>query len=96
MHATDADVSVFAAHISAFALDALIDVEPSNYDEPAYLVGLKRGWLFDGPFDARPIEVNAPVRGVLSTGAETALESDFIASLFSGESGETADTDNDD
>lgn len=96
MHATDADVSVFAAHISAFALDALIDVEPSNYDEPAYLVGLKRAWLFDGPFDARPIEVNAPVRSVLSTGAETALESDFIASLFSGESGETADSDNDD
>lgn len=95
MQATDADVSVFAAHFSAFALDALSDVEPSNYDAHAYLVGLKRGWLFDGPFDARPIIVEAPVRGVLSTGAETGVESDFITSLFLGQSGETADTEND-
>lgn len=96
MHATDADVSVFAAHISAFALDALSDAEPSNYGEPAYLVGLKRGWLFDGPFDTRPIEVKAPVRSVVAVRAETTVESDFITSLISGEHGETADTANDD
>lgn len=96
MQATDADVSLFAAHISAFALDALSDVEPSNFDQPAYLVGLKRGWLFEGPFDARPIDVTAPVRGVLSLGAENAVELDFVASLFSGDSGETADTENND
>ena len=60
MQASDADVSVFAAHIAAFALDSLTGVEPSNYDAHAYLVGLKRGWLFNGPFDARPIVVDAP------------------------------------
>ena len=84
MQATDADVSVFAAHIGAFALDALSDVEPSNYDAHAYLVGLKRGWLFNGPFDARPIIVEAPVRRIFSTGAESAVEFEFITSLFSG------------
>ncbi|WP_218673233.1 ThiF family adenylyltransferase [Primorskyibacter flagellatus] len=84
MQATDADVSAFAAHITAFALDTLSDAEPSNYDAQAYLVGLKRGWLFNGPFDARPITVEAPVRGTLSTEAGSAGEADFITSLFSG------------
>lgn len=95
MQATDADVSVFAAHIGAFALDTLSDVEPSNYDAHAYLVGLKRGWLFNGPFDARPIFVEAPVRRIFSTGAESAVEFDFITSLFSGQHCETADTEHD-
>jgi hypothetical protein len=93
MQATDADVSAFAAHLSAFALDTLTDAEPSNYDAHAYLVGLKRGWLFNGPFDTRPIEVDAPVRDIESFEAEAAIEAGFIKSLFEGVSGETADTD---
>lgn len=96
MQATDADVSVFAAHIAAFALDALIDIEPSNYDAHAYLVGLKQGWLFNGPFDARPIVVDASIRSALSTGSETAVESEFIQSLFQGAGGEAADTEDND
>ena len=96
MQATDSDVSVFAAHIAAFALDALTDVEPSNYDAHAYLVGLKSGWLFSGPFDARPIVVDAPVRSALSTGSETVVESDFIQSLFQSARVETADTEDND
>lgn len=95
MHASDADVAVFAAHMAAFSLDALTGVEPSNYDAHAYLVGLKRGWLFDGPFDARPIVVDAPIRRALSKGVETAVESEFIQSLFQGVSGETQDTEGD-
>lgn len=95
MQATDADVSVFAAHIGAFALDAMSDAEPSIYDAHAYLVGLKRGWLFNGPFDARPIIAEAPVRRISSKEAENAVESEFITSLFSGQHGETTDTEND-
>lgn len=96
MQATDTDVSVFAAHIAAFALDALTDIEPSNYDAHAYLVGLKQGWLFNGPFDARPIVVDASIRSSLTTGSETAVESEFIQSLFQGASGEAADTEDND
>lgn len=95
MQATDADVSVFAAHISAFILDALSDIEPSVYEAQAYLVGLKRGWLFDGPFDARPLIVDAPVRAHSSAGANAAVEADFIKSLFPGANDETADTETD-
>ncbi|WP_282611013.1 ThiF family adenylyltransferase [Pelagibius sp. Alg239-R121] len=96
MQATDADVSVFASHFSAFTLDTLIDIEPSNYDAHAYLVGLKRGWLFNGPFDARPIIADAPIRSTISSGSETTIESDFIKSLFQGANDETANTESDD
>lgn len=93
MQATDADVSVFAAQIAALALDALTDVEPSNFDAHAYLVGLKSGWLFNGPFDARPIFVDAPVRIATLMSSETAVEAEFIKSLLQSANGETADTD---
>ena len=98
MQGTDADVSVFAAYISEFVLDTLADIEPSNFDAQAYLVGLKRGWLFSGPFDARPIEVDAPLRRVITGGAESAVELDFLTSLYSGEGegGATANTEIDD
>lgn len=90
--ASDSDVSVFAAYVAAFALDALAGIEPSNYDAHAYLLGLKRGWLFDGPFDARPLVVEAPVRSALSVPEETGIEVEFIQSLFQGVSDETSDT----
>ncbi len=93
LQATDADVSVVAAQISALALDALTDVEPSNFDEHAYLIGLKSGWLFSGPFDVRPIVVDAPVRNAALLSSETDIESEFIQSLFQSANSETSDTD---
>lgn len=92
MQASDADVSVFSAHIVAFTLDSLMDAEPSIYDEHAYLIGLKRGWMFSGPFDTRPIVVNAPIRLAFCSGQETGIESEFIQSLFQDLSSETEDT----
>ena len=92
MQGTDADVSVFAAHLAGLAFDALIDAEPSEYDAHAYLLGLKRAWLFDGVFDALPIIVDAPIRRTLSSGEVSAVEWEFIQSLFKGASVETEDT----
>lgn len=80
--ATDADVSVFAAHMAAYAMDALIGEEPSVYEVPAYLIGLKRAWLFDGPFDARPLAVDAPLRTPLSVPDPNEVDSDFLKTLF--------------
>ena len=80
--ATDADVSVFAAHIAAYAMDALVGGEPSVYEAPAYLIGLKRAWLFDGPFDTRPLVVDAPLRTHLSTPDPDEVDSDFLKTLF--------------
>jgi len=55
MIADDADVSVISAHLSRFAIDTLHPPEQSHYPESAYLIALRKEWLFDHPFDTRPI-----------------------------------------
>ena len=80
--ATDADVSVFAAHITAYALDALVDHDPSVYSAPAYFIGLKRGWLFEGPFDTRPLTVDAPVRERSTVPNVADLDIAFLSELL--------------
>ena len=80
--AADADTSVCAAHMAAYAVDALMDREPSVYEAPAYLIGLKRGWLFEGPFDTRPLMVDAPPRGVLSVQDDTPPDGEFLKGLI--------------
>ena len=82
MVATDADTSVFAAHLAAYAIDALVDHEPSTYPAPAYVVGLQNGWLFDGPFDTRPIDVDAPTRVPLRSQKVTDVDTDFLQDLI--------------
>ena len=58
---TDSAVSTIASHISALALDTLQTNQPSAYEAHAYLIGLQNKWIFEGPFDVRPILVNAPI-----------------------------------
>ena len=58
--ADDADVSVIAAHTARYGLDYLVGHEGRVYNHPVYLIGLKRGWLFNEPFDTYPIEVGPP------------------------------------
>jgi len=96
MIATDAAVSVFAAHMAEFAVDALLELEPSPYGAPAFLIGLRRAWLFDGPFDTRPVEVDAPPRAKLSPTQKTPIDSDFLKSLFKTLGNETQNTEADD
>ena len=80
--ATDADVSVFAAHMTAYALDALVDHDPSVYGAPAYVIGLKQGWLFEGPFDTRPLTVDAPVRERSTVPDVAELDVAFLSELL--------------
>ena len=79
--ATDADTSVLAAHLADYANDALIGVEPSAYHAPAYFIGLKRGWLFEGRFDTQPLMVDAPLRTTVSVSEGTNIDVDFLKSL---------------
>ncbi len=53
--ATDADVSVIAAHVARFAIDTLIQPEDGVFPYSAYVIGLSRNWIFSAPFDTRPI-----------------------------------------
>lgn len=71
---TDSAVSTIASHISALALDTLLNTEPTSFEAQAYLIGLRKAWIFDGPFDTRPIIVKKPA-GV-QTGQPTSIQSD--------------------
>lgn len=55
--ADDADVSVIAAHATRFALDILQGGETS-FPQSAYVIGLKKAWIFQAPFDTWPIDLD--------------------------------------
>lgn len=57
MVADDADVSVIAAHAGRFVIDLLARVDGSIFPFSAYVIGLTSEWLFDQPFDTRPIDL---------------------------------------
>jgi hypothetical protein len=60
MIADDADVTVISAHAARFAIDLLIPREPSLFPSSVYMIGLAEGWVFEQPFDTRPIDVGPP------------------------------------
>jgi len=76
--ATDAEVSQFAATLARFAIDAL--ATSREFPHGAYLLGLKKGWVFREPFDTRPISVGevrespAPTGAVSETDQKNAME----------------------
>ena len=53
--ASDASVSVIAAHATAIALDTLGGREPSAYEANVYLLGLARDWVFQRPLHVLPL-----------------------------------------
>jgi hypothetical protein len=55
--ATDADVGMLAASMTQYALDVLTQGIDPAYPYPAYLIGYKKSWIFEAPFDTRPISV---------------------------------------
>jgi hypothetical protein len=63
-------VSVIAAHLARTGLDILLEHEQLEYSSPAYFIGLKPGWIFNGPFDTFPIEIarddEVPARAKIS------------------------------
>jgi len=55
--ASDADVTALAASMTQFTLDTLCTIdEQSSYPYSAYLIGFRRYWMFQCPFDTRPID----------------------------------------
>lgn len=55
LFASDGDVGVIANRVSRHALDVLSPPEMRGHPEPAYYIGLRRGWIFDHPFDTHPV-----------------------------------------
>lgn len=67
--ADDGDVTQVSSALTRFALDAALQRTPSTFPFSAYLIGLKKEWVFTQPFDTQPIEVTGP-----GWGDENALE----------------------
>ncbi len=80
--ASDPGVSVLAGHVAAFALDSLLQSEPSIYDDPVYLIGFERAWLFEAPFHTQPISVNAPHRTDCQAQQHDERQSAFVEELL--------------
>lgn len=71
--ASDADVSAMAAAMAQFALDTLSSSGVSDYPHAAYLLGFRKFWVFEQPFDTRPIDcsgVSAAVNEAVSLSPE--------------------------
>lgn len=58
MIASDADVSVIASHLSRFATDSLVKGADSIFPYSMYLIGMSNSWIFEAPFDTRPINTS--------------------------------------
>jgi hypothetical protein len=57
MIADDADVSILSGYLSRLVIDTLRPVSETEYPESAYLIGLRKEWIFDTPFETRPISL---------------------------------------
>lgn len=93
--AFDAEVSQFAAMLTRFALDILLDHTPPEFPYSAYLIGFKQAWVFDAPFDTRPINVEVPTAEVAtptSDQSETQQVADVLLALIKQETDANADS----
>jgi ubiquitin-protein ligase len=88
--ADDGDVTVIAAHASRMAIDVLVRPGDSIFPYPAYVIGLSGKWIFDEPFDTRPITFSAAGDWQAEVSSERTTEAiEFMLSLF--EPGDHAD-----
>ncbi|MFH4201964.1 ATP-binding protein, partial [Acinetobacter baumannii] len=62
--ASDADVGIIANHLARYITDALKD-EKSDYPFSMYLIGLKKSWIFEQPFEIFPIETNHLIEEII-------------------------------
>lgn len=55
--AHDADVTFIASSLTRLVLDSASKRFSKEHKEPLYLIGMKKDWIFTGPFDTRPISL---------------------------------------
>lgn len=81
--ADDADVGVIAAHTSRMAIDVLVRCDTSVFPHPAYVIGLAADWVFDEPFDTRPIDFSVEGEWQLPvSGEEAGAALEYVVSLL--------------
>jgi molybdopterin/thiamine biosynthesis adenylyltransferase/ubiquitin-protein ligase len=55
--AYDSDVGFIATALTRLAIDAALSRDPSVFPYSVYLLGMRREWIFEAPFDTRPVAV---------------------------------------
>ncbi|MHA3980578.1 ThiF family adenylyltransferase [Halovulum sp. GXIMD14794] len=55
LFASDGDVGAIGSRLVRHALDVLSPPEMRIHPEPAYYIGLRKGWIFEHPFDTHPV-----------------------------------------
>jgi len=97
--ASDADVSIIAAHAANLTVDTVLEREPSDYPYSLYLVGLRRSWVFEAPFHNIPIETAhfSNQLGEIDRPSASVLESniDFVKGLLEKTCGKDSSSDQD-
>lgn len=79
--ASDAEVSIFAGHLTRLAIDTLLQRDPSLFPYSMYLLGLEQAWLFEAPFDTIPIATDNLIQKESSTPISPEVECESIAFL---------------
>ena len=94
--ASDADVTIVAAHATNLALDILIEREASNFPYSLYLIGLTREWIFSAPFHTIPLDLKNAQLTTIEPGLsedEANENRNFVKQLISKEKNEDSSTD---
>lgn len=55
--AHDGDVGFIATALTRLALDTAMQRDPGDFPYSVYLIGMRREWDFEAPFDTRPLDV---------------------------------------
>ena len=80
--ADDSDVSLMAGHMTRLATDLLVR-EETLFQQSAFAIGLKPGWIFEAPFDVWPIALAADgAWGPQKDGDFVGAIDEFIAEFF--------------
>jgi sulfur-carrier protein adenylyltransferase/sulfurtransferase len=78
--ATDAEVSIFAGHITRFVIDTLLPRVPSLFPQSMYLIGLQEAWIFKAPFHTIPIKTDHLLEQTTGDTTSTKILSEQIVS----------------
>ena len=60
------------------AMDMLAGQEPSVYPNSVYLLGFRSEWIFDAPFDTRPIDVGSPLESDVTVATEEERKAEIV------------------
>jgi len=58
--AFDSDVGFVATALTRLAIDTALSRDPSEFPYSVYLLGMRREWIFEAPFDTCPVDVQGP------------------------------------